>query len=542
LAQEQGVVMAEESYRNPLFGRRVDRYIPPEIRQGIGALVAGADMLNPVSAYRDYISAAKRGETGEAAANLAGFVAPGVAGALASRLARPAVSAASQYSDDAARALMEMLSPTGAPEFREAPAVRETPPVSAGQGDIPPPPEVTPPMRRTLDEMRASARARIQEKNALVEQLTANEAPVRMSDGVLTALVSRSPDREGWRVTYFQPDGSPSGHSDAADKASAVRKALDDQFRPIRAAARSAENAPLPEPRTRAEEISDEIAELLRAGRVEEAEQLLGLADDLRLYQRYERGEVGMDLPMDFDSRMARAREMGFVRDEFHGTTVGSEMRAPRSDYGSGTRKNIGFVTSTNPYVSSSYADPNWGSVFPLLTRELPENALRFDARGENWNRLPGYESADIGGRSTGPISVRLANMGQAGMRGMYDTNQLSRLAFQEGLSGAEFRNLVDRGIHAPAPRGDEGREILKEFQRRASEPSTVTMRQDTRGVRSRFARFDPRFAGSRNLMAGVGGLGVMVGASEDQDEPAVRGYASGGPVRYGIGALFANL
>jgi len=376
----------------------------------------------------------------------------------------------------------------------------------------------------------------------LVEQLTANEAPVRMSDGVLTALVSRSPDREGWRVTYFQPDGSPSGHSDAADKASAARKALDDQFRPIRAAARSAENAPLPEPRTRAEEISDEIAELLRAGRVEEAEQLLGLADDLRLYQRYERGEVGMDLPMDFDSRMARAREMGFVRDEFHGTTVGSEMRAPRSDYGSGTRKNIGFVTSTNPYVSSSYADPNWGSVFPLLTRELPENALRFDARGENWNRLPGYESADIGGRSTGPISVRLANMGQAGMRGMYDTNQLSRLAFQEGLSGAEFRNLVDRGIHAPAPRGDEGREILKEFQRRASEPSTVTMRQDTRGVRSRFARFDPRFAGSRNLMAGVGGLGVMVGSSEDQDEPAVRGYASGGPVGYGIGALFANL
>ena len=238
--------MAEESYRNPLFGRRVDRYIPPEIRQGIGALVAGADMLNPVSAYRDYISAAKRGETGEAAANLAGFVAPGVAGALASRLARPAVSAASQYSDDAARALMEMLSPTGAPEFREAPAVRETPPVSAGQGDIPPPPEVTPPMRRTLEDMRASARARIQEKNALVEQLTANEAPVRMSDGVLTALVSRSPDREGWRVTYFQPDGSPSGHSDAADKASAVRKALDDQFRPIKAPASTRGEIPPP--------------------------------------------------------------------------------------------------------------------------------------------------------------------------------------------------------------------------------------------------------------------------------------------------------
>ena len=99
-----------------LFGGRVDRYIPPEVRQGIGALLAGADMLNPVSAYREYLKDVREGDVVGGATNMAGFVAPGIAGALGSRLARPALRSVEPYSDDAARALMEMLSPTGAPE------------------------------------------------------------------------------------------------------------------------------------------------------------------------------------------------------------------------------------------------------------------------------------------------------------------------------------------------------------------------------------------------------------------------------------------
>jgi len=100
-----------------LGGRQVDRYIPPEIRQGIGAFLAGIEMLNPVTAYRDYMLAARRGDYPEAAVNLAGFVAPGVASGLASRAIRPVVRAARgavSSADEGARALMEMLSPVGA--------------------------------------------------------------------------------------------------------------------------------------------------------------------------------------------------------------------------------------------------------------------------------------------------------------------------------------------------------------------------------------------------------------------------------------------
>lgn len=112
--------MAEETYRNPLFGRRVDRYIPPELRQGIGALLAGADMLNPVSAYREYLKDVREGDVVGGVTNAAGFVAPGVASAFASRLARPVMSAVAPYADDAARVLMEVLTPTGAPDIQAA--------------------------------------------------------------------------------------------------------------------------------------------------------------------------------------------------------------------------------------------------------------------------------------------------------------------------------------------------------------------------------------------------------------------------------------
>jgi hypothetical protein len=326
------------------------------------------------------------------------------------------------------------------------------------------------------------------------------------------------------------------GRGARTDQARVRREALEanDAIRadiglpPLNPPPRPADLEPLPPPRNAAEETSDEIARLLREGKVEEAEALLNFADDRRLYQLYERGEVGLDLPMDFESAQARGREMGLVEDEFIGSMEpGIRSLDPRM--ARGDRRYSGTWSSDNPYVASSYADPRLGSVYPLLTRGMPEDAVRFDAQGANWRDLPGNESIDIGGRSRGPIGVNVSRMGEAGMRGNYDTNQVARIAFFEGLPGAEFRNVVDRGPQAPVDPGDP--EVLREFQRRGAEPSTVRARQDTRGVRSRFARFDPRFAGSRNLMAGVGGAGVMVGASGDEEEPAVRGYAQGGEV-----------
>ena len=521
------------------LGEGIAYYSPPELRQ----IMQFLGEATPSSAVERAGSASMRavqpdrtvgqriGDVGEVLSETAGVVAPAMAavrGALpAAEAVQEAFLGASGPARAAAETVLERLNQPGPMPETLFSGVDPTTP------------------RRTFDQMRADAGARIAARDETVGRLASDDAPVRFSSGDLTALVSRSPDREGWRVTYFQPDGIPSGHSDAPDKASAVRRALEDQFLPVDQGPRTAAPAPLPAPRNSAEETSDRIAALLREGKVDEAEALLDFADDRRLYQLYERGEVGMDLPMDLESRMRRAGEMGFVEDEYIGS-MEPNIRSLDPRMARGDRRYSGTWSSDNPYVASSYADPRLGSVYPLLTRGMPENAIRFDAQGENWRELPGYQSADIGGRSTGPISVPLANMGETGMRGNYNTNQVARIAFFDGLPGAEFRNVVDRGPMSPMVADDPS--VTRLFQERGAEPSTVRARQDTSGVRSRFARFDPRFANSRNLMAGVGGAGVMMSLPEGEEDPAVRGYAQGGEVmmrssmpdqmRGGIGGL----
>jgi hypothetical protein len=160
-----------------LGGRQVDRYIPPEVRQGVGALVAGLDMLNPVTAYRDYMSAARRGDYGEAGVNLAGFVAPGVASGLASRAARPVVRAARgavSSADEGARALMEMLSPVGAVDDLADQAYGEM--LDQSLGDLPAlrADDFYAPADTTPDELEEMLRAWEEDINLLNEQFNAN--------------------------------------------------------------------------------------------------------------------------------------------------------------------------------------------------------------------------------------------------------------------------------------------------------------------------------------------------------------------------------
>jgi hypothetical protein len=258
----------------------------------------------------------------------------------------------------------------------------------------------------------------------------------------------------------------------------------------------------LPEPRTDAEAMARDILQLRAEGRADEVTEPMMLAADPQYMY------MNTPLPMDTASRMARAEAMG-ARPEYHGTTSGSEMRYPRTDYSSGTRKGIGFVTSSDPYVSSSYADPSYGSVFPMMNRVPSGGFPTIDAGGEIWSQIPGDAMVSYAGREV-PVSSYAS--GPADMGGVFDTNQVSRGAAIEGDPGVQFNNILDRSIHAPRPKTDDGMEIMREFQRRSSEPSTVTMRQDTRGMRSRFARFDPAFANLRNLNAALAAAGVPLG------------------------------
>lgn len=259
-------------------------------------------------------------------------------------------------------------------------------------------------------------------------------------------------------------------------------------------------SSPLPKPRNEAEAIAKEILELRATGNVDAVtDSMMDAADPQYMYAH-------TPLPMDEASRLARAREMGAV-EEYHGTTTGSDMRYPSPYYGSGSRKGIGFVTSSSPYVSSSYAAPDFGgAVFPMLNRPPEGGFAVVDTSGDLWSNIPSDARVVLpSGRETTVASYASVPDEHTGG---YRTDYISRGAAIEGDGGVKFENIIDRGIHTPRVKDDPS--VALEFQREASKPSSVMFRHDTRGMRSKFARFDPMFAHLRSLSAGVAPFGLL--------------------------------
>lgn len=259
-------------------------------------------------------------------------------------------------------------------------------------------------------------------------------------------------------------------------------------------------SSPLPKPRNEAEAIAKDILELRATGNVDAVtDSMMDAADPQYMYAH-------TPLPMDEASRLARAREMGAV-EEYHGTTTGNDMRYPSPYYGSGSRKGIGFVTSSSPYVSSSYAAPDFGgAVFPMLNRPPEGGFAVVDTSGDLWSNIPSDARVVLpSGRETTVASYASVPDEHTGG---YRTDYISRGAAIEGDGGVKFQNIIDRGIHTPRVKDDPS--VALEFQREASKPSSVMFRHDTRGMRSKFARFDPMFAHLRSLSAGVAPFGLL--------------------------------
>jgi GNAT superfamily N-acetyltransferase len=66
---------------------------------------------------------------------------------------------------------------------------------------------------------------------------------------------------------------------------------------------------------------AQQVARLLREGRADEVtDDLMAQADPQEMFRLYEAGETGADMPINFESRMTRAREMGFDTNAYHST------------------------------------------------------------------------------------------------------------------------------------------------------------------------------------------------------------------------------
>ena len=99
------------------------------------------------------------------------------------------------------------------------------------------------------------------------------------------------------------------------------------------------------------------VADSLASGRVDEVtDEMLGKLtpnDEMELFELYQSGATGMDLPMDEASRMARASEKEYAGDYYSGSNSAfssfNEASWPDTDKG--------VFTSNAPSVADSYVD-----------------------------------------------------------------------------------------------------------------------------------------------------------------------------------------
>ena len=249
------------------------------------------------------------------------------------------------------------------------------------------------------------------------------------------------------------------------------------------------------------EQNAQKIIDLLKSGENDKVtDYLMANADEKYLFENY-------DLPMDFESRMKRAKEMGFDETSYHGTKHNS-YKAPDSDKIKIPSSVLDLFTSSDPDVAQTYGDV----VYPLMTSSK-DKTWTIDAKGKNWDKLQvedevipeGLIDYDLntenvleGGLSTDEIvgfvneNKRLKEFYNKEFNVPYEIMDMNK-----GIQKVKFENIVDRGSNFP--------KNLKN-NKKINKPHDVTVNLANRGsrLRSKFARFDPRLKHLKHISAGI--------------------------------------
>ena len=237
---------------------------------------------------------------------------------------------------------------------------------------------------------------------------------------------------------------------------------------------------------------AQEISNLLASGRADEVtdEMLSKLTpnDNMELFELYQSGATGMDLPMDEASRMARAEAM-FPRDGYHGTNADIK----------GFQGNV--FSSDNPTLASTYArGSSDAQIYPLrLGSKLGDTVV--EGGGVNWSQL------DIGDVKDPAVAEWLDwAEGQK-----ISTREIEQAAIREGRSGVQFKDINDTGPGFNSNQfknlgytKEQERALQKQYMEDLSKPSNVDVRLSPNLVRSKFARFDPRLSHLKDLSAAM--------------------------------------
>jgi hypothetical protein len=225
-------------------------------------------------------------------------------------------------------------------------------------------------------------------------------------------------------------------------------------------------------------------------------------------------GKVAADavraLPMDEASRMARAAEMGFHTDLYHGT--GSDVQSfDKRLFGSSTKAagaNKAVWLVDDPRTATGYAEYAAGK--PV------RDALE---KSETYERLA-HKTGDNHWWDKQDEAVRMAEEIEAS--GLSGQNVMPLMArgnlMSHDFSGAEYTDVakdVARLLREAQAGGYDGLKLLNLADDVAlnGRPATHYAIFDPKNIRSRFAAFDPSQAQSADLLASRANLGPIVNA-----------------------------
>ena len=240
-----------------------------------------------------------------------------------------------------------------------------------------------------------------------------------------------------------------------------------------------------PTPKNQQERIARDVLRLLENDRGSEVtDAMLRYADKTYLDKNY-------DLPLDVESRMKRAREMGFD---------------PEDVRYSGTDKTIDEITqaiwtSSNPKIAEMYGE----NIYPLLLKENLGGTVFAD--GENWDRLTKRTPVERAGAGGQVFNMNLEDLydifGESwpstiakGDEKYITTDDVAALASEAGIPSLEFSDVVDFG--------PIWRDLTENEKAQRRLPSTTRVDMYSSNVRSPTARFDPRLGHLANIGASI--------------------------------------
>jgi hypothetical protein len=238
---------------------------------------------------------------------------------------------------------------------------------------------------------------------------------------------------------------------------------------------------------------AQEISDLLASGRADEVtdEMLSKLTpnDNMELFELYQSGATGMDLPMDEASRMARAESMFPKGDSYHGTNA--DIKSFQGN----------VFSSDSPTLASTYTRGSADAqIYPLrLGSKLGDTVV--EGGGVNWSQL------NIGDVKDPAVADWLDwAEGQK-----ISTREIEEAASREGRSGVQFKDINDTGPGFNSNQfknlgytKEQERALQRQYMEDLSKPSNVDVRLSPNLVRSKFARFDPRLSNLKNLSAAL--------------------------------------